>query len=285
MKRNKISFDLLVIFIWIMATIIVVTTPLLNASFIKTIIGIPMVLFIPGYLLVSFLFIGIDDIKTIRRIALSFCLSIAIISLLGLLLNFTFGLELLPVLNILCIYDIVFIFATSYRRAKLPENKRFSINFDGLYQIIVTGLKPKGIIDAMLTVVVILTTILAIWTTHYVITTPRIGERFTEFYVLDNHEKMDNYPTDISVGSLSDMIIYISNQEHDSTNYTLQVDIDKNILIHKRLILKNNETWKQNITFSPDIAGNNKLLEFLLFKEDDFTTPYRELYMKLNVSS
>ena len=284
---NKIykimPLDLLIILIWIIMTIIFVITPSLNDSFIKTVLGIPMVLFIPGYILTSVLFIGIDDVETTRRIALSFGLSIAIIPLLGLLLNFTFGLTLIPVLAILCIYDILFIFVAKYRREKLPEKERFSVRFFELIQIIGDGLKPKGIIDIILTTMLIFTTISAIGIAYYVVAIPKIGERFTEFYVLDANGKANNYSTYVKVGSSSDMTVYISNYEYESMNYTLQIDIDKNILVYRQLTLDNNETWKQNITFSPEIDGADKRLEFLLFKEGDLVNPYRELYLTVNV--
>ena len=92
----------------------------------RTILGIPFVLFIPGYVLIAALFTKKDDLDSIERIALSFGLSIAIVPLIGLVLNYTFGIRLIPILVSLCIYTIGLIFVTEYRR-QLPEEDKFKI--------------------------------------------------------------------------------------------------------------------------------------------------------------
>lgn len=279
-----VPLDLLIILIWIVMTVIFVITQSLENSLIRTILGIPMVLFIPGYVLVSVLFLKMDDLGTVRRIALSFGLSIVIIPLFGLILNFTFGLTLIPIIITLCIYDIVLVLASKYRREKLPENDRFSVKFGEIYDLIgISELRPKGGIDFILTIILLCTTILAIGMIYYVIMTPRIGETFTEFYVLNADDKANNYTTNMKLGSSSDLLIYVSNHEHKTVNYTIQVDIDKKVLIYEKLKLNNNDIWKRNMTFVPDKDSDNMRLEFLLFKEDNLTT-YRELHLWANVS-
>lgn len=280
---KTMPLDLLIMLAWIAMTIIFVATPSLGNSFIKTILGVPMVLFIPGYMLVSVLYVGIDDVGIIKRIALSFGLSIAVIPLLGLLLNFTFGLMSIPIIVTLCVYDIIFIFASKYRREKLPEEKRFSVRFDYICKTVGTELKPKGSVDTVLTIMLILTALLAIGMTYYVIATPKIGEKFTEFYILDANGKTNDYPTYIKLGSPSNMIIYVSNHEYESSNYTIQIVMNKDILAHKQLTLNNNDMQRQNITFVPRKEGDNMKLELLLFKGNNLTNPYRKLYLWVNV--
>ena len=59
---------------------------------VRIILGIPIVLFIPGYLLVSVLFPGKKTEKgldVVEKIALSLGVSIAIVPLLGIVLNYT----------------------------------------------------------------------------------------------------------------------------------------------------------------------------------------------------
>lgn len=139
-------------------------------------------------------------------------------------------------------------------------------------------------VDHILTIILISTVILAIGTVCYAITSPKMGDRFTEFYILDSDGRTDNYPTDIKLGSSSDIFVYVSNHEYESVNYTLKVNMDEDMLINKELVLNNNETWKRAIVFIPNKEGNNTKLEFLLFKENNFTTPYRELHLWVNVT-
>ena len=55
-----------------------VLIPRLNETPIRIILGLPLVLFLPGYALIATLFPRKDDFDGIERIALSFGLSIAI---------------------------------------------------------------------------------------------------------------------------------------------------------------------------------------------------------------
>jgi len=87
MDINHFPKDLaLVIHLTLLCTPFVLI-PLLNETPIRIILGLPLVLFLPGYSLITALFPGKDDLDGIARIALSFGLSIAITPLLGLALK------------------------------------------------------------------------------------------------------------------------------------------------------------------------------------------------------
>jgi uncharacterized membrane protein len=67
----------LVIFLTLLCIPFVLIPPL-NESPVRIILGLPLVLFLPGYSLIAALFIRKDDLDGIERIALSVGLSIAI---------------------------------------------------------------------------------------------------------------------------------------------------------------------------------------------------------------
>ena len=69
--------------------IVFIFTPKLNETFIRTILGLFLILFIPGYSLIAALFPRKGDLDGIERAALSFGLSIAVTPLIGLALNYT----------------------------------------------------------------------------------------------------------------------------------------------------------------------------------------------------
>lgn len=291
--HKKIPSDLLIVLVWTIMTFIFVITPVLHNSIIRTILGIPMVLFIPGYVLIAALFLKKNDLESVERIALSFGLSIAVVPLLGLALNFTFGIRLIPILVTLCLYTILLTVVAKYRREKLPEDERFSISFSKTYKNIVDDVKPKGKTDTILTIILIITVVVAIGMIYYVITTPKIGERFTEFYVLDTNGKADNYQTQLNLSSDLDSdatyLIGVSNHEYGVVNYTMRVVLDNAMLSTREIVLDHNQTWEQNVTIRPSKAwsgiiptGTNLKLEFLLFKENNFTEPYRKLHLWVN---
>jgi uncharacterized membrane protein len=69
-----------VIFLMFLCIFFVLILPPLNEILpIRIILGLPLVLFLPGYSLIATLFPRKDDLDAIERIALSFGLSIAIV--------------------------------------------------------------------------------------------------------------------------------------------------------------------------------------------------------------
>ncbi len=281
---KKLPQDLFIILIWVLLTLGFVVTPVLKDTFVRTILGIPVVLFIPGYVLIAVLFPKKADLEAVERIALSFGLSIAVVPLLGLLLNFTFGIRLIPILLTLCLYSIALVFAAAYRREKLPEDERFSVPFHRIYELIDSEINtPESRTDKILTIILISSIVLAAGMVYFVITTPKIGERFTEFYILDPSGKAENYPTNLKYSSPAEILAGVVNHEYNPVSYTVQVALDKIVLSDTRFMLAHNETWENNITFVPDKEGNDLKLELWLFKDNNFTTPYRALHLWVNV--
>ncbi|MGD0952643.1 MAG: DUF1616 domain-containing protein [Methanotrichaceae archaeon] len=79
--------------------------------------GLVTVLFLPGYALIAALFPRKDDIDSIERVALSFGLSIAVVPLIGLGLNYTpWGIRLVPVVISLCLFTVMMSVAAHLRR-------------------------------------------------------------------------------------------------------------------------------------------------------------------------
>ncbi|WP_146778001.1 DUF1616 domain-containing protein [Methanococcus maripaludis] len=74
----------------------------------RKIITIPLVLYVPGYLTLRVLFCKGNILNVSESIAISFGLSISIVPLLGLLLNYTTsGLTLSSMLNSLVGYNLI----------------------------------------------------------------------------------------------------------------------------------------------------------------------------------
>ena len=272
--------------VWTVMTFIFVITPILENSIVRTILGLPLVLFIPGYVLIAALFPKKDDLDNIERVALSFGLSIATVPLLGLALNFTpFGIRLIPILVVLSIYIAIMTIVAIYRRNTLPEDVQFSVRFDKIYETIKNEINaPKSKVDRILSVILIFSIILAVGTLAYVIVTPKVGEKFTEFYILGQDGKADNYPTMLEVGKNSSVIVGITNHEYMLTNYTLDIILENSTLNKTQVRLMYNSTWEEKVLFTPEKTGDNLKLQFLLYKEDNITAPYRDLHLWVNVT-
>ncbi len=140
------------------------------------------------------------------------------------------------------------------------------------------------IVDRILTIILIIALIVCIALTVYIIITPKIGERFTEFYILGPEGKAANYPTKLKLGQKGTVIIGVSNHEYRTMNYTIVVKFGNVTIWRKKITLRNNETWEHRFTFKAIKKGRRIKLEFLLFVDDNFTKPYRELHLWLDVS-
>ena len=283
-RHQKIPFDHLLIIIWTIITFVFIITPLLSETFFKTILVIPMLLFIPGYVLITALFPKKDDLDPVERLALSSGLSIAIAPVLGILLKFTLGAELDHILLALCLLTIILIKFAAYRREKQPPDKRFYISFHLLQQFVEEELDmAKSKTDRIHNGILIFTIVLAVSMLYFVITAPKIGEHFTEFYILGTDGKADNYPTTLQSNYPATIRVGVANHEYVSINYTVRIVLDKDIQTDTLFSLGHNKIWEKKVTFVPEKNGTNMKLEFLLFKEDNFSSPYQELHMWVNV--
>ena len=298
----KISFknypiDIIMCILW---SIILLPVTLLDIGGIaRVILGLPFILFIPGYILIFALFpnkktdTGIDIIE---RIALSFGLSIAVVPLIGLGLNYTaWGIRLEPILISLFIFVIGVGTIAIYRWMKNSSTKRFAISFELSFP------KHKNKIDQALTIVLIASIIIACGSLVYAIVIPKTGEKFTEFYLLGKESIADEYPKSLTLGEEASLIIGIANHEYKTINYTIEVWLieqstyfdestneNKTSIDHMWFMDKMTTTLKHenidiekqwmpqrehNYTFSINKTGDFKLA-FLLFtsETDDYSS-------------
>ncbi|MEA1998344.1 MAG: DUF1616 domain-containing protein [Euryarchaeota archaeon] len=122
----------LVILLTLLCMLFILVSPL-NETPVRIVLGLLLVLFMPGYSLIAALFPRMCDINGIERIALSFGLSIAVVPLIGMALNYTpFGIRLLPILIGLSIFTISLALIAYVRRSWLPERDRFVVEVGGL---------------------------------------------------------------------------------------------------------------------------------------------------------
>jgi uncharacterized membrane protein len=283
--------DLILVAAWIVAAILFVYVPVLNQSFMRVVFALPMVLFIPGYVLVAALFPGKDDLDGIERLALSFGLSIAVVPLIGFVLNYTpWGIRLDPIVVSLVIFTSAMLVIAQYRRSVLSVEQRFAVPFWAMVKSTRSELFEPGQsrTDRTLSVILIIAIIAAIGTTIHVIVVPKEGEKFTEFYVIGPGTKAADYPTRFPVGEPQSLTIGIGNHEYRNVTYTVETilvdmifDTSTNTSTLKSyqpldsftVTLSHNETRDFPYIFTVDNQQYNGL-QFLLFNE---TVPSRDL--------
>ena len=291
---TKYPIDIFLCILW--SILLFLMTLLSEDSTLRTIIGLPFLLFIPGYLLLFTLFPtkkNTKGIDIIERIALSFALSLAIVPLIGFFLNYTpFGIRLQTILISLLIFILILSVIGIYRWKKTTPDKRFIISFE------ISLPKTKNRIETILIIILAISILIACATLIYVITTPKIGEQFTEFYVLGPTGIIGDYPRNITLGENASVIIGLVNHEYNTINYTIEIWLieqtthynestktNDTIYTHMWFMEKISQTlnhtpptnekewnpqWEQNYTFQINRKGEYRLT-FLLF-----TTPTQE---------
>lgn len=279
-----VSKDLLLIFLTTLLAIIFIITPKLNDTVIRTVLGLFLILFIPGYSLITALFPKKDDLDGIERAALSFGLSIAVTPLIGLALNYTpWGIRLTPILISLAGFTLIMLLIAFIRRRKAPEGEKFFVNFGGTASSIKNSFAGESRTSKVLSIILILTIILAIATTVYIIVKPKQGESFTEFYLLGPNGKASDYPTNLTVGQNGSVVIGVVNHEYQTVNYQLVVTSNGTVMSQQNITLTNGNQTQIPYSFTASSPGT-KEIEFLLYKLPDTTNVYRSLHLFVNMN-
>ena len=274
--RIRLQNELLFIIILTIVLIIIVT--FFPITTLRVILGLPFMLFFPGYTLVSALFPRRDALDNIERVALSFGLSLALVPLIGLIVNYTpWAIGLYPILISLTAFIIVTSIIAWQRRRRLAKSERFTVNLN------LAAWHRRNYTDKILTAIFIVFILGALGTLVYAIATPKANESFTEFYILGPVGKAIDYPRYLEVREVGRVTVDIINREHEIVSYRLEVMID-GIENHAQgpLVLRHDEGWERIISFVPDRAGDNQKVEFLLYKNEE-SEPYLKLYLWIDV--
>ena len=150
------------------------------------------------------------------------------------------------------------------KRNKLPLGVRFAFSSN----LNSSGWSGSGRLGKALSIILISVILAAIGAIVYMIVTPHVGEKFTEFYILGTDGKDDNYPTEVVLGEEARVILGIVNREYEEVRYRVDVNIDE--VANKEIgpvVLAHEEKWEQEVSFIPTEAGENQKVELVLYKQ------------------
>ncbi|WP_075935854.1 DUF1616 domain-containing protein [Halosegnis longus] len=318
--------DLAAVILFVVLTLGAVFIPGLRETPLRVLVGLPFVLFIPGYAFVAALFpeagnesldsetdgdttpndTGIDGIE---RVALAFGVSIAIVPLIGLVLNFTpWGIRLVPIMIAVSGFTLGATAVATTRRRRLPVEEQFSVPYQEWVRSARTELfEPASRADAALNVLLVVSLLLAAGSVGFAVAVPNQGERFTELSLLTENEDgelvADNYPQEFTAGEPQSLYVGVGNQERQPVNYTVIVAVqnvtfvDNETQVREQQRLRtfrpqvaHNETWRQQHTVAPTLTGERLRLTYFLYKDQPPATPttenaYREVHLWVNVTA
>ena len=331
-KLRQLPADLAVIFGWVVLVNLAVFLPVISETPLRVVLGLPFVLFIPGYALIAALFpeagtapVTDEDEQTtgkangngsitnrgidgIERVALSFGLSIAVVPLIGLILNFTpWGIRLTPIMIAVSGFTVGMTAVAASRRLALPAEDRFAVPYQTWINAGRAELfDPASRTDAALNIALVLSVLLVVGSVGYAVAVPQQGESFSEFYLLtegdDGELVADGYPTEFQQGEPQSLVVGVGNQEHEQMDYTVVAEIQRVTIVNNETrvqdatelrrfqpTVQHNETWQRQHTVTPQMTGERLRLQYLLYRSDpgqavNRSAAYRELHLWINVT-
>ena len=261
-----------------------VTVPLAlgtDADTLRVVLGAPVVLFVPGYVLVAALFPRRGRLSPVELAALSVGLSIALIPLLGLALQFTpYGLASESIVGVLALWAWGGCAAAWLRRRRLPAEDRAGLSLTAARAWL---RRPEATGDLAAAGVALVAVVLALGFASWRLLQPTPVQPFTEFYILGPGGRIDDYPTTLWVGETGEVIAGIVNREGDAQTYSVRALLgDEEVGGAGPVTLGDQEGWESLLTLTPSRASGTLPLEFRLFR-DSGGSPYQTIRLYVNV--
>lgn len=280
--------------------------------------ALPLVLFLPGYVVLSVLYPGttpaVDETRWLTlagkglrwpdRLVLSFGTSIAMIPLFGLLLSgLALGLTGASVGTTLVVFVLVGALAGGLRRLQLAPADRYSVPVGSLVHELDRALIGRDRLDSALNATLLILVLIGVVGMMVAFIVPPAGESYTNFYLLSETEDgtlvASGFPEELVVGGQAEIVVGIDNHEADRTAYTVVaelqrvqiVDNDVEVLERNRAgsferVVPAGESVQVTTTIEPTIAGEDLRLVYYLYRgstPDDPADAYRSVFIWLTI--
>jgi uncharacterized membrane protein len=252
-----------------------------EGSAIRVILGLPMLIFLPGYALVAALwparkgsklkdsgFLNLlgGGLSNLERIILSVGLSIVLVPLFGMVLNYVSTITLGPILFSLLGFTLVCSSIAWYLRNIIPSNARLIISFaTSPESVMPTGSFGEKVIAVILAASIISSTGAIL----YLVVNPAEEGPYTEFYLLDQNHMLENLPKNLTVNEIGTIYVGIVNHEKVLVNYTLIVSLS-----NSSVPMAYDNSSVITASASQDIAANITLNHDGMFEQEyEFSFP------------
>lgn len=250
-----------------------------------------------------------DGISLLERAAFSVGLSIIVMPLLGFLLNFTpWSIHPVSLLVTVGGFTVGMVVVASIRRWRVPPKRRLTIPYGEWYASARAKLlETKSRTDLVLHTVLVVAVLVAAGSGAYAVLGPENDQSFTELYLLSENESgavvADDYPTTAELGEEHTLVAGITNHEHRPTTYSVLVELQRvavrndsaTVLETQRVgqfrqRVGVNETARIRHTVTPEMAGDQLRVQYLLYVGDPPPNPteenaYRHVHFWMNVTN
>jgi uncharacterized membrane protein len=249
---------------------------------VQVALGLLLVLFFPGYVLVSALYPRREQLNGVERIALGLGLSLALVPLLGLALNFITieGIRLTPIVVTLSLWTLAVAAVAWNQRRRIAPEERFQVPWNTITSWV---RKPRRFTDLGAGFALTLAALVIIGAVVWKVQQPVSGESFTEFYVLGAQKMLQDYPTNLRTGEAQDYNVGIVNHEKETVTYVIRAFLgNTEVGSLSALTLEDGATWEGKINVTPSTVADQEKLELRLYRKPA-NEPYRTLHLFVDV--
>lgn len=253
-----------------------------------------LALLLPGYLISIALFPRRFDLAGMGRLALSIASDVLIILVFCILLFLSpWGLSPSSLVAALAIISLIMAPIAHFVRSPLPRWNRFVPFISGSGRMPLERRRETSIFQRVIDKIPLLAIVVLVAVMYNAVNTGDMGmgngngiedidAPFTEFYIQGANG--EDHPLLIVAGNRTTTVVRVTNHELDAVNYTLQLVQNSSILSQKEIILDQGQAWEGAVDYALNDPGSLVKLDFILYKDGDFSVPYSEDHIWFNVS-
>lgn len=283
--------------------------PSVEAPLLRFLVAAGVVFLAPGYALVAALFprgVGgrsstdVRRLGGVERLVVGAGTSVAVVGLGGLALGILrVPLEPLVVVGTTSAFTVLAVGIAAARRRRLPASERYRVGLpvETLWSALsAVRSRPTGRAE-LLTVVVLVSVVVAAASVGVAMTQRPAGESFTELSVLTEDENgeliADDYPRELVRGESQSLVVAIGNRERQVQSYSVVVLLDGAERSELDRFSVDSVPAEETVTverqLTPTRTGESLRLSFLLYRgsapaEPTAESAYREVHLWVDVT-
>lgn len=240
---------------------------------IRIAIAIGAVSFVPGFMSLAALYPHPEEVMPHERAVLAFGLSLAVVSLVGLGLNFSpWGIRPIPFMAALALWDGAACGVTILRRRGRPRMGDVTAPRAAWRSASRLVLPAASLGAAVLGAVVVMA----------LLGNPR-QEQFTEFYLRGPSGSFEDLPGSVPTNDQVSVRLTVANREGSSQRYRIEPVLGERRLPSTEIgDLGDGAVWERVLSFQVTGTTGRTTLRFDLYRGTD-SEPYRSLALQLEV--
>lgn len=312
LSRPAMALDLLLVVGFVAVAVGLLFRPGVYRTPVAAALGIPLLFFVPGYALVSFLFPATtpDDAAAdrtlagmtrhghglggVERIALGFGVSVAFLPVLGVAIAASpWSIGPATVLLSVSGFAVACAIGAMIRRLRRPADRRFSLPLRA-WTASARGLGGQSFGDAVLNLGLAAAVVVALAAVGFAVAAPGPDQSYTDVYLLSQNETGEmvaqDYPDEFTRGESRPIVVGLDNNEGERTSYTVVVELQRvqqgpdggaNVVEERQLArftptVEDGDSWQTRHDVTPSMTGEELRLTYLVYRGEPPEDPTTE---------